>query len=284
MLKDDGHLFVDELGAFDKVADAIKLLRDHEPEDGYYLAFSGGKDSLVIKQLAILAGVKFQPVYNVTTVDPPELIRFLREHHPDVTWTRPKYTMWQLILMKGMPPHRTARYCCMYLKEGNAGGRVLVTGVRWEESAARSNRGEIETKWKSHMAKAQKPLKVVNPIIKWTKKEVWEFIKGEGLPYCSLYDEGFQRLGCVLCPMASDEHRQREEKRWPKFAAIYRKMFDKVYEKRAAELKLDEVWSSGEAIYEWYMGRLKVDKKAQYLIDMFIMENDLDLMDGEGLI
>ena len=61
-------------GSTDKVADAINLLREHEPKDGYYLCFSGGKDSVVIYDLAVRAGVKFDAHHNITTVEPPEIL------------------------------------------------------------------------------------------------------------------------------------------------------------------------------------------------------------------
>ena len=63
---------------------AIDFLRTMERPEGYYLAFSGGKDSVVIKHLAEKAGVKFRAVYRVTSVDPPELVQFIKEKHPDV--------------------------------------------------------------------------------------------------------------------------------------------------------------------------------------------------------
>jgi hypothetical protein len=69
---------------------AIALLREHEPPEGYYGCFSGGKDSVVIKELARIAGVRVDWNYNVTTADPPELTRFIKEHHPDVAWNRSK--------------------------------------------------------------------------------------------------------------------------------------------------------------------------------------------------
>lgn len=68
----------------DKVQTAIERLKVFEPEEGYYLAFSGGKDSVVVKALANMAGVKYDAHYNVTTVDPPELVQFIKEKHPDV--------------------------------------------------------------------------------------------------------------------------------------------------------------------------------------------------------
>lgn len=49
------------------------------------------------------------------------------------------------------------------------------------------------------------------PIIDWSTEDVWNYIKTNNLRYCSLYDEGFDRIGCVLCPMASKNQRFKEE-------------------------------------------------------------------------
>lgn len=128
-----------------KVEQAIERLKAFEPLDGYYLAFSGGKDSVVIKALADMAGVKYDAHYNITTVDPPELVQFIREHHPDVKFDRPKITMWRLIPKKRIPPTRLVRYCCEVLKEGGGTGRFVVTGIRWAESNRRKiNRSGLE--------------------------------------------------------------------------------------------------------------------------------------------
>lgn len=133
----------------DKVDTAIDTLRFFEPPDGYYLAFSGGKDSVVIKALADMAGVKYDAHYAVTSVDPPELVRFVKTF-PDVTFDHQRdddgkpYTMWNLIVKKQLPPIRTARFCCQYLKETCGEGRTTVTGVRWDESNNRkANQGRV---------------------------------------------------------------------------------------------------------------------------------------------
>lgn len=131
----------------DLVEMSINRFRLFEPEEGYYLAFSGGKDSCVIKALADMAGVKYDAHYRVTSVDPPELVQFIKEYHPDVIMDRPldkdgkQITMWNLIPKKKMPPTRIVRYCCSELKESGGQGRFTVTGVRWAESAKRKNRG-----------------------------------------------------------------------------------------------------------------------------------------------
>lgn len=87
----------------DKVETAIMRLQMFEPAEGYYLAFSGGKDSVVIKALADMAKVKYDAHYSVTTVDPPELVTFIRDIYPDVIFEKARYkdgtqiTMWNLI-------------------------------------------------------------------------------------------------------------------------------------------------------------------------------------------
>ena len=131
----------------DKVQKAIEIIRFFEPSDGsgYWLAFSGGKDSVVVKSLMDMAGVKYETHYHVTSVDPPELVRFIKEVHPDIIFDYPRYengeriTMWNLIPKKKMPPTRLMRYCCQSLKESGGQGRICVTGVRWAESTNRKN-------------------------------------------------------------------------------------------------------------------------------------------------
>ena len=123
------------------VSDSIELLRTMEPKEGYYLAFSGGKDSVVIYRLAEMAGVKFDAHYNITTVDPPELVKFIRNEYPTVIMDRPERTMWQIISGSPghglMPPTRKVRYCCEILKERGGEGRVVIMGIRRSESPRR---------------------------------------------------------------------------------------------------------------------------------------------------
>lgn len=143
----------------EKVNKSIERLKAFEPPEGYYLAFSGGKDSVVCKALLDMSGCKYDATYRVTSVDPPELVRFIKEKHPDVIRSIPHYsddyknhklagkpiTMWNLIPEKLMPPTRLVRYCCTSLKESGGDGRMTVTGVRWEESYKRKQNHGIVT-------------------------------------------------------------------------------------------------------------------------------------------
>lgn len=256
----------------EKVKTSIERLKAFEPRngEGYYLAFSGGKDSVVCKALMDMAGVKYDATYRVTSVDPPELVRFIMEKHPDVKREIPHdkdgkpITMWKLIQKFCYPPMRIVRYCCRELKEDGGDGRKTVTGVRWDESVNRTknqglitvmgkkaseeftdstdfsstkrggvvlvndneeSRQMVEQCYKRHKT-------TVNPIIDWTYRDVWDFIREEGISYCSLYDEGFHRLGCIGCPMATTRERERQFKRWPKYKEAYLRAFDKMLEER----------------------------------------------------
>ena len=145
-------------GHEDKVEKAIKRIQAFAPRNGepIWLAFSGGKDSQCIYHLAKMAGVPFEAHYTVTSVDPPELMRFVRKNYPDVIWDRPLWndgkpqhyhkdgtpkqvTMLSLIADHTIPPTRQARYCCASLKEIGGGGRLIITGVRWAESVRRKS-------------------------------------------------------------------------------------------------------------------------------------------------
>ena len=273
-----------------KVELAIRRLKAFEPPDGYYVAFSGGKDSQCVYHLCKMAGVKFDAHYARTSVDPPELIYFLREHYPDVEEIcqhyddgkpehyypdgRPKpMTMWSLIADHTIPPTRKARYCCASLKEPGGAGRVVVTGVRWAESANRAKTHgavDVHGKPKSTIKKAvehganfqlnkhgevimnddndsnrkmvescyrtQKTM--VNPIVDWTEEDVWEFLNSNHIPHCSLYDEGFTRLGCIGCPLAGAKNMERDFERWPKYKENYIRAFQRMIDSHPGQIKI----------------------------------------------
>ena len=257
-------------GSHDKVAIALQRLRTFEPPEGYYLAFSGGKDSQCVYHLCKEAGVKFDAHYSHTTVDPPEVIYFMRENYPDVIVDRHDTTMWQLIVKKGMPPTRMVRYCCDELKEGGGRGRIMVTGVRWAESSKRkNNRGLLELnnytrKYVKLMNDndearrmfetcAMKSMHTLNPIIDWTQEEVWEYLHSRNIPYCKLYDEGFDRIGCIGCPLAGADQMRFEFARYPKYKQAYLRAFEKMLAVRKDNGKPYHQWKTAEDVMEWWL-------------------------------
>lgn len=226
---------------------SIRLLKDHEPTDGYYVAFSGGKDSTVMLDLVKRAGVKYDAHYNVTTVDPPELVLFIRSQYPEVKWERPAKTMYQLIVQEGGPPTRLMRYCCRVLKEHGGEGRTVVTGIRAEESQARAKRSEIDSD-------RNNPTNYVHPIFMWSKNDIWQYIAERQLPYCKLYDEGFERLGCIGCPLTTPKQRERQLLCWPGIAKAYLAACNTSVQKRI-EAERPMIWKTGQEMFDWWMER-----------------------------
>ena len=238
-----------------KVEVAIMRLKGFEPPDGYYFADSYGKDSCAVDRLLDIAEVKHDAHYSRSGIDPPPLVYFGTEYHPDTIIERPAMSMWAGIQKKGMP-RRQSRWCCELIKEKRGGGRTVVTGIRWQESARRRNRRMYE------VCRTDGTKRFLHPIIDWTSGEVWEFIRLENIPYCSLYDEGakvkgrgkgkFKRLGCVLCPMLTPRKTQFELKRFPKLAEAWKRACYRYYEKGSDGVKR---WSTAEDFWQWWLSR-----------------------------
>ncbi|MFT3952753.1 MAG: phosphoadenosine phosphosulfate reductase family protein [Oscillospiraceae bacterium] len=273
--------------AFEKTA--IARLKNFEPDDGYYLCYSGGKDSDCIKILAHLAGVKFETVHNLTTVDAPETVRYIKSQ-PDVKIDEPKMSMWKLIEKKRMPPTQLSRFCCEVLKERGGFGKVKVTGVRWAESSSRSTNADlikIIGKPKTTQKKADsmnadyKVTKqgglilnndndesrrlvehcyrttntMVNPIIDWGDSDVWKFLRHYGCNSNPLYyTTGCQRVGCIGCPMGGAQGMMRDFARYPIYKQNYIKAFDRMIEARKRDgLPVDAQWQDGKHVMAWWL-------------------------------
>lgn len=96
----------------------------------------------------------------------------------------------------------------------------------------------------------------LNPVIEWTDADVWRFIRSNNIPYCELYEEGFHRLGCIGCPMASMNDREREFIRWPKYKNAYLLTFAKMLKERARRGKLKGSWGTDTTprdVFNWWM-------------------------------
>lgn len=241
-----------------KINRSILIIKKMEPvalkyrDFGFIGAFSGGKDSQVIRALLNMADVAHIMKYQWTTIDPPEVLRFIREEYPDVIIERPAETFWRLCYRQGILPTQSKRFCCRELKHTRDTHCVVVTGVRREESPNRKRRQEVEIMTRrrhpdyvvgtldefnmyreTHVDCIQgKDRIVVNPIIDWTSEDVWDFLHYMDLPSCELYDRGYNRVGCLFCPLASRRSLHMMERDYPKYRQAFIRLIHRIREKR----------------------------------------------------
>lgn len=235
------------------------------------LGFSGGKDSVATYLVLVKSGIKFNPIYSPTSVDPPELIYYIKfvfnkwakeNNYPQVvfqkynTWKSGENkgkikTMWSLLSNRAIPPTRLTRYCCDELKErtGQKGDTVF-TGVRWAESNNRS---------KQKMVNFYKGKNMVRPIVFWSEDEVWSYILQNKVPYCELYDKGFNRLGCIGCPLGVNQKKELEM--YPNFKKLYIRSFNNMIKYRRKKDMREDGWKTGEDIYRWWIGDCEKQRK-----------------------
>lgn len=263
----------------DKVNRAIDLLRAGErlalamnPEDGYYLAFSGGKDSQVLYDLAVQADVKFKAWYSVTGNDAPHNVYFIRDYYPGVEFVHPKEKFIKLVEKKGMPTINR-RFCCDRLKERIGAGNVVLTGVRAEESQKRAQYAEVmihsrrvehqgtdlgrDETWleqTEHNCIKGKDRVMVHPLLDFTAEDIWNYIKARHLPINPLY-KACGRVGCMFCPFSSDAQIDFYERHYPhiKMALIA------ALEKNLARREHSQ-FRDAEQLYRWWRSKKTVER------------------------
>lgn len=246
----------------EKIMHSINLLRKaeklalvYDPENGFYNTFSGGKDSQCLYHIVKLAGVRHKTHMNLTSVDPPEVIRFVRTQYPDVELIKPKDSIFNLAVKMKILPTMRVRWCCAEYKETAGAGKVTLIGIRHAESTRRAKRNEVEInnrkfsgnldeleeyrKENNHIRRGRKPkgykeVTIVNadgervlgcirgkesllisPIINWSDDDVWTFLNALDIAHCELYDQGFHRIGCICCPMSPAKQKRRDIERYP---------------------------------------------------------------------
>jgi len=252
-------LFLDE-----KVEEAIEFLRKNEPEDGYVVKFSGGKDSIVLYDIVKKSGVRYKVYYNFTTIDPPEVARFIKKYYPEVEWIIPKRNFFTWLKRVG-PPTKAKRWCCTKLKHIiPKGAKHVVLGIRAEESYKRARRERIvynsETKTVDYY-----------PIFYFTEVDIWEYIKKEALSYPSLYDEGFDRISCVVCPfICGSKLLEMHRKGWKAFYDAFERACKVYFERKRDWYESVGVKSVEELLSAWYRG----ERGTKYM--------EIEGLNGEG--
>lgn len=263
--------------------------------------YSGGKDSDVMLELFKRSGIPFEVHNSHTTADAPETVRHIRDvfyklelegikctidYHVQADGTR--LTMWNLIPRKLMPPTRLVRYCCSELKETGCANRMIATGVRWDESTKRKDRETYEVitpriKDKIKVSDEKmlltdnddtrklfeqcqlKAKTVVNPIIDWKTSDIWEYSDNEKICMNCLYERGYDRVGCIGCPMVGGK-RYKEFADYPKIKQAYIRAFDRMLEVRK-QRGVDAKWKSGEEVFLWWMEDKNISGQLSFNFD-----------------
>ena len=260
-----------------KIDYSIAMMQKAEPmalnmhPDGFRLAFSGGKDSIVLYRLAQMAGVKFKAHMQITTLDPPELMKFVRTNYTDVTLHRPEINFYDLIKKKKMLPLRQVRYCCQYLKEQSGISMCTLLGIRASESVRRAKRNEVEIsdyKYSNtldqfnidaenkHVCIKGKDKLLISPIFHWTDRDVWNFIRSNKIEYCKLYDEGYTRIGCIMCPMATKKSIQRDRLRYPGVEHAIKKSIQYIVNEYGYGNRHN---ATPDELFEWWISKQSYD-------------------------
>jgi len=276
----------------EKLNHSLKLIKKAEKlalnmsDKGFWLAFSGGKDSQCIYYLAKLANVKFETHYSLTTIDPPELVQFIKKEYKDCIIDKPKYTFAELIVKKKQLPLRQVRYCCSELKESMGVGFCTLIGIRKEESRNRSKRHEFE-KIESNIKNKKivfldemiesnftcvkgKDKFITAPILEWSKIDVWYFLNEiVKVKHCSLYDEGYDRIGCIFCPMASKKAKRMDMERYPTYARLIKRQIKRIIENNGYANKYTK---NENEIFDWWISNESMksffEKKKQLKLDI----------------
>jgi len=188
--------------------------------DVFYVAFSGGKDSIVALDLVqrALPHNKFKVLFGDTGMEFPDTYRIAEQikdycENADIEFLRsecdfdPEYTWRQF-----GPPAQTMRWCCsvhktapqvILLREytNNPHFRGMAfTGIRGDESASRS-----EYEGVSHGEKVRGQYSC-HPILEWNSAELFAYIYDRDLLINDAYKKGNSRAGCLVCPLAASKN------------------------------------------------------------------------------
>ncbi len=290
---------------------SIKLIQSFEEAAlfrnprGFVVGYSGGKDSDVLVHLFRRAGVKFCVVHNHTTLDMPETVYYIRRKFKE--WEAqgipckiyyPTMNFWSLCLKKKMLPLRRTRFCCAELKERNDIPELRFAlrsfGVRKAESVKRSlhrdsietrNREDYKDKQKFHFDNTEDVKQTgacytnsyfyVNPLAYWSDDYLWDYIESERLEINPLYREGFKRVGCICCPMASTCDRKTELSRYPRYEKRFIKLADDIIQIRNAHgLPNKYKFKTGAEYFDMWLNNEKLSVSEEY--DLFNLEEQLN--------
>lgn len=238
-----------------KVSQAVKLLQVCYKAAGEPLeiAYSGGKDSDVILELAKMSGIEYRAIYKNTTIDPPGTIKHAKENGVEIR--RPKESFISLMMKDGYP-NRFMRFCCSVLKEYKILDNCVI-GIRKCESVKRAKRYTEPTECRIFGSK-KNHVNAIYPILDWSDEDELEFIEVRGIKLHPLYyrEDGSiditKRLGCMCCPLAYYKKRLLQFKKYPGMVKAYLRCGEE-FLKSHPESKTAKRYSD---VYEYFVANI----------------------------
>lgn len=246
-----------------KVEQAVKLLQVCFQAAGEPLeiAYSGGKDSDVILELAKMSGIEYRAIYKNTTIDPPGTLRHVKENGVEVR--RPNESFFSLMKRKGYPS-RLRRFCCEVLKEYKILDNAVM-GIRKCESVKRAKMYKEPTACRIY-GSMKNHVNAIYPILEWSDEDELEFILERGIKLHPLYyrEDGCidiaRRLGCLCCPLQYYKKRLHEFKKYPGMVKAYLRCGNE-YLRSHPESKVAEQYSD---VYEFFAANAFFDNHRDY--------------------
>lgn len=122
----------------------------------------------------------------------------------------------------------------------------------------------------SHCYRTRKTM--LNPIVDWSDKDVWDFLHHYGCESNPLYKCGNGRIGCVGCPLSGPKQQEKDFARYPKIRANYVRAFDRLLKAREAAGKDNQSWTDGESVMRWWLGDTTIDGQLSFFDEDEILD------------
>ncbi len=187
----------------EKISIGIDIIKEAYDRfgDKIGIAYTGGKDSSVLLDLtrkAFNGKIPFKVITIDTSAEFKEIKEFIERIKKEWGFELLTYSNEEA-LKKNYPIARDKADCCLTLKTAPLKQSVkdlhlkaLMTGIRRDETEARADESFFSKRKDPHHYR-------VHPILHFTEKDIWDYIKLYNLPYCSLYEQGYRSIDCAPC-------------------------------------------------------------------------------------
>ncbi len=259
-----------------RVDTAIDFIRKkvEEKELPIAVAYSGGKDSLATLHLVMDADIKPDMLFIDTGIELPETIenvkKIAEKYDLNLVSKKARSGYWDNVDYFG-PSSKDYRWCCKTCKLGPTAllidqkysdGVLSFIGQRRYESEQRKDKGST---WNNPWVPGQKS---ASPIQDWTALHIWLYLFMRDADYNPLYEKGFERIGCWVCPASDIEELERLKKRFEGY-----ENFEDILENYRIKANLPKIWTS-LALWRWN----EIPKEMKTFLDQ---DEDLTRIDIE---